>query len=318
MAFIIEQLMRFLLDFSYKAVTIAYLGCISKTGNQEPQSMLGGLVWALLPCERPSAPAACLWFITQDSRTSWSGVKQRVWPRMLRKRLTDSLVCLLITEWLLHVQCLPSSSFWSSWEHRQSWEFKVVSGEMPLEWQGSHIGSIEKYWQRLFSPGVIHEVFRREGEAALDCEGGKILEGLGDRRAFRWEQTACWLQQRPQRGAVEGPTRGKGSRFFGWSIWVTLVTGYKAGEVDREQVMEGFEWQIEGCKLYLMDSRDPLKGFQQGSVIIKQTWREIIQHERDILNCFRRVHGGKIISYSHQAWNNAYGCGVFRHLLLPT
>ena len=36
--------MRFIFDFSYKTVTIAHLGCISETGNQERQSPLGELV----------------------------------------------------------------------------------------------------------------------------------------------------------------------------------------------------------------------------------------------------------------------------------
>ena len=39
-----------------------------------------------------------------------------------------------------------------------------------------------------------------------------------------------------------------------------LVAGYEAGKVDR--VVEGFERQIEGCKLYPIRTRDPLKGFQ--------------------------------------------------------
>lgn len=48
------------------------------------------------------------------------------------------------------------------------------------------------------------------------------------------------------------------------SIEVMVVTEYKSGNVDWDQViMEGFKCQIEGCKLYPIESRGPLKGFQQ-------------------------------------------------------
>lgn len=50
-----------------------------------------------------------------------------------------------------------------------------------------------------------------------------------------------------------------------------VVTGSKPGKVDSHQVMEGFECQSEECKLYPVERRGTLKGFQQRGDIIKWT-----------------------------------------------